>query len=171
MLISSLEDSLFDAVKVITGFDDNHILWANRGTPEPDAVHVAMRHIHLDPVSGANVATLVKDGKLRTFQDHEWYVQFTFVGSGSGDSVMEFSSRLSSPYLTEEFTKRNISFMRKTIARCVPKQREDKFVESWNIECFFLVNVETKVDTPWIEQIKYTSSYPPSSVTNTRTIP
>lgn len=170
-MMSSIEDSMFDAVKAITGYDDNHIIWANRNVPEPNGTHVAMRHVHLNPMSGSNISTLVQDGKQRTFQDHEWYLQFTFVGDNAADDVMEFASRLNSPYLTEEFTKRNISFLRKTHARSVPKMRETEYVQCWNMECFFLVNIENKIDTPWMEEIKYTASYPPSSVTNTRTIP
>lgn len=157
--MSTIEDSMFDAVKAITGFDDSHIIWANRNVPEPNGTHVAMRHVHLNPVSGVNLQTTVdSDGNQRTFQDHEWYVQFTFVGDNAVDEVMEFASRLNSPSMLEHFTKNNISYLRKSHARSVPKMRETEYVQCWNMECFFLINIENKQSADWFNSVSFASS-------------
>lgn len=170
--MDDLENALWDAVKAVTQLPDDHILYDRTNAPEPNATHIVIRPVHLNPVGGVSRSTLLQtDGTQRSTLNHEYYVQFTTVGDNAGNLAAEFMSAFDNEYTCEEFTKRKISFLRKTYARRVPKLREDEWVSAYNFECFFIVNIETKTNTPAIDYIKYTSTYKPDNISNTTWLP
>lgn len=86
---------------------------------------------------------------------YEVTVQFSFIGSTSGDMSSLFSQRMNggNPFAMEAFRKENLGYMRKSEIRRAPQKRETKWIEAFNQDVVFSYNIRTTQVVDWVESV------------------
>jgi len=75
---------------------------------------------------------------------YEILVQFSFIGSLSGDMAQSFTQRINNnPVSLEELKKNKLGLMRKSQIRRAPQKRDTKWVEYHNMDVTFNYIVQT----------------------------
>lgn len=170
MLGASLEDLLYDAFAAVMPSNMN-IIYAQQAMPEPTGTYMAIKPIHLNPTGMTRIGTLASGAygheTIRTQDTYEWFVQINCVGPEASSYILTALTALGAPMSNEEFEKRGFSVLRKTQARNVALKREDKWVNAYNVEIYFLLQIDTDSSTPVIDYVKFENN---SLLNNPQTI-
>ena len=85
---------------------------------------------------------------------YEILVQFSFIGSLSGDMAQSFTQRINNnPLSLEELKKNKLGLMRKSQIRRAPQKRDTKWVEYHNMDVTFNYIVQTIQPIDWVESV------------------
>lgn len=148
--IGSLLDFFPDTVT-----QDKYIVFSNSNGTEPADSYVVINILNIEQQGHHSTSSqTTADFKLNVRVVYEVMVQFSFVGSLSGDMAQSFTQRINNvPASREALTKNNLGFMRKSQIRRAPQKRDTKWVEYHNLDATFnyIVNSTDVVD--WVESV------------------
>lgn len=126
------------------------VIFSHSNGSEPSTNYVVISILSITQQGHANVSTLTNvDEELSISAVYEALVQFSFVGSDSGDMAHSFSQRMgNNPSVLQELSKNKMAFMRKSQIRRAPQKRETQWVEYQNMDVTFnyIVNSQQLVD-------------------------
>lgn len=89
------------------------------------------------------------DEELSVFVAYEVMVQYSFVGSLSGEAVQSFTQRINNnPIVFEELGRNKLGVLRKSLVRRAPQKRETQWIEGFNMDVTFsyILNTQQLVD-------------------------
>lgn len=179
MIWTSLENTCSQLVKLIHPTVTRVIAYQNNGEPvTPYCVINVKSH---DAVTRQEVSTFVETvdtvDVLIVKEVYEVVVTFGFIASENGnphggDLLDSFVARLSHPQVNEWLSQNGLSYMRKGVARRVPKLRETKWYSSYEIDVQFAYYVETSQTVDYIESISVETQAisPAGTLTDSETI-
>lgn len=92
--------------------------------------------------------------KLSVQVAYECLVQFSFIGSLSGDMAHSFTQRINNnPLSLEELKKNKLGLMRKSQIRRAPQKRDTKWVEYHNMDVTFNYIAQTQQTVDIVEGV------------------
>lgn len=134
---------------------DKAIIFSNNSGSEPAESYVVINILSIEQQGHASTSTQTATDFNILVQAHfEILVQFSFIGSLSGDMAQSFTQRINNNPLSLEAISRNkLGLMRKSQIRRAPQKRDTKWVEYHNMDVTFnyIVNTEQVVD--WFDSI------------------
>lgn len=134
---------------------DKFVIFSNSNGTEPTGSYVVINILNIEQQGHASTATLTTTNFDILVQGaYEILVQFSFIGSLSGDMAQSFTQRINNNPLSLEAISRNkLGLMRKSQIRRAPQKRDTKWVEYHNMDVTFnyIVNTEQVVD--WFESV------------------
>jgi hypothetical protein len=124
---------------------DKGIIFSNSNGAEPAESYVAINILSIAQSGHHITSTLVnEDDELSVQAQYEIFVQFSFIGSLSGDMAQSFTQRINNnPVALEELKKNKLGLMRKSQIRRAPQKRDTKWVEYHNMDVTFNYTVNT----------------------------
>lgn len=148
--IGSLLDFFPTAVE-----QDKFIIFSNSNGAEPADSYVVINILNIEQQGHHSTsAQTTNDFKLNVRVVYEILVQFSFIGSLSGDMAQSFIQRLNNnPTSLQTLTKNNLGFMRKSQIRRAPQKRDTKWVENHNLDATFNYIVNTTDVVDWVESV------------------
>lgn len=163
MIWTSLENTASQLVKLIHPTLNRVIAFQNG--PELKTPYCVINVKSHDAVTRQEVSTFVEqdaeDNDILTIKEvYECVVTFSFTtsenGAVNGGNLLDsFVARLSHPKVNEWLSENGLSYMRKGVARRVPKLRETKWYASYEIDVQFAYYVETTQDVDSIESLEF----------------
>jgi len=155
------------ALKALSEFTNPQVIFSHLNGTEPAESYVALNILSIDQQGRSETSTFAdQDRVLSVTSGYEVLVQFSFIGSQSGDMSQSFTQRINSnPLVIEELMRNSLGFMRKSQIRRAPQKRETGWVEYHNLDVTFsyIVRTQQLVDTAEIFVIQ-ANSEPPFSV-------
>lgn len=144
-----------DAVRNVTltalsEFNNPVVIHSYGNGLEPAESYVALNILSITQVGHHSTSTLASvDEKLSIQVCYEALVQFTFVGSMSGDMIQSFTQRINNnPLSLQALKANNLGLMRKSSIRNTPQKRDTKWVDYYNMDVTFnyIVNTNQLID-------------------------
>lgn len=134
---------------------DKFIIFSNSNGTEPADSYVVINILSIEQQGHHSTsAQTTTDFKLNVRVVYEIMVQFSFIGSLSGDMAQSFTQRLNNnPTSLQTLTKNNLGFMRKSQIRRAPQKRDTKWVEYHNLDATFNYIVNTTDVVDWVESV------------------
>lgn len=127
------------ALGALKEFTNPIVIFSNNNGSEPAESYVVVNILSIEQQGHTSRSTLTtaQDGLI--FQvAYEIQVQFSFIGSLSGDMVQSFTQNINNnPVSTEEQKRQRLGFMRKSQVRRAPQKRDTKWVEYHNLDVTF----------------------------------
>lgn len=160
MIWTSIENTCSQLVKNIHPTISRVIAFQNG--PETQTPYCVINVKNHDSVTREEIGTFVEqhDGNdvLVVKEVYECTVSFAFVGDDAssihaGNLLDTFTLRLSHPSTTQWLTENGLSYLRKGVARKVPKLRETKWYGSYEIDVQFAYYVESTQPVEYINSI------------------
>lgn len=138
------------AIAALSEFPTTPVVFSHSGGSEPAESYVVVNILSIEQQGHHSTsAQTTTDYKLAVRVVYEVMVQFSFVGSLSGDMSQSFTQRINNnPTTLQALTKNNLGFMRKSQIRRAPQKRDTKWVEYHNLDATFnyIVNTNQLVD-------------------------
>jgi len=127
------------ALAALSEFTNPQVIFSHSGGTEPAESYVVVNILSIEQQGHHSTSTLANDNETLTFQTaFEVMVQFSFVGSLSGDMSQSFHNNINNNPLTRlELSRNKLGFMRKSQIRRAPQKRETKWVEYHNLDVTF----------------------------------
>lgn len=127
------------AIAALSDFPTTPIIFSNSNGTEPAESYVVVNILSIEQQGHHSTSTLANVDETLTFQvAFEILVQFSFIGSLSGDMSQSFIQNINNNPLTRmELSRNNLGFMRKSQIRRAPQKRETKWVEYHNLDVTF----------------------------------
>lgn len=124
---------------------DKFIIFSNGNGTEPVESYVVINILNIEQQGHHITSTLTnEDEELSIQAQYECLVQFSFIGSLSGDMAQSFTQRINNnPVALEELKKQRLGLMRKSQIRRAPQKRDTKWVEYHNMDVTFNYTVNT----------------------------
>ena len=127
------------AITALSEYPTTPVIFSNLNGAEPAESYVVINILDILQI-GRNVTSSKLDTQLRqaTQVSYEISVQFSFIGSLSGDMSHSFNQRINNNYLVfEDLRKNKLGIMRKSNVRRAPQKRDTKWVEYHNQDVTF----------------------------------
>src|SRR3990172_12954859 len=125
-------------------------IFANENGSEPAESYVSISVLSINQVGGHSTSTQTNtDEELSIRIPYEAFIQFSFVGSNSGDMAHSFNQRIkNNPLVLEECSRNKLGVMRKSQVRRAPQKRDTQWIDNHNIDVTFsyFVNTQQLVD-------------------------
>lgn len=117
----------------------NVVIFSNGNGAEPAESYVVINILEVRQIGQHNTSSKLDNQNRQAVQvAYEVMVQFSFIGSQSGDMSHSFNQRINNNYLVFEDLKRNkLGMMRKSNVRRAPQKRDTKWVEYHNMDVTF----------------------------------
>lgn len=117
----------------------NVVIFSNGNGTEPAESYVVINILEVRQIGQHNTSSKLDSQNRQAVQvAYEVMVQFSFIGSQSGDMSHSFNQRINNNYLVFEDLKRNkLGVMRKSNVRRAPQKRDTKWVEYHNMDVTF----------------------------------
>lgn len=143
------------AIAALSEFPNPTVIFSHENGPEPSVSYVVVNVLSIEQQGHHSTsAQTTTDFKLNVRVVYEVMVQFSFVGSLSGDMAQSFTQRINNnPTTLQTLTKNNLGFMRKSQIRRAPQKRDTKWVEYHNIDATFNYIVNTTEVSDWVESV------------------
>lgn len=127
------------ALGALKDFTNPVVIFSNNNGSEPSESYVVVNILSIEQQGHVSKSTLTTVGNELIFQvAYEIQVQFSFIGSLSGDMVQSFTQNINNnPISTEESKRQKLGFMRKSQVRRAPQKRDTKWVEYHNTDVTF----------------------------------
>jgi len=124
---------------------DKFIIFSNSNGLEPVESYIVINILSITQSGHHITSTLTNtDEELSIQAQYEIFVQFSFIGSLSGDMAQSFTQRINNnPVALEGLKKQRLGLMRKSQIRRAPQKRETKWVEYHNMDVTFNYTVNT----------------------------
>lgn len=144
-----------DAVRNVTltalsDFVNPVVVFANQDGLEPAESYVTINLLSITQQGHHSTSTLTSvDEKLSIQACYEALIQFTFVGSMSGDMIHSFTQRINNnPLSLQALRANNLGLMRKSSIRNSPQRRDTRWVDYHNMDVTFnyIVNTDQVID-------------------------
>lgn len=136
-------------------FPTTPVIFSNSNGTEPAESYVVINILSIEQQGHHSTSAQTRtDYKLDVRVVYEIMVQFSFIGSLSGDMAQSFTQKINNvPVSREALTKNNLGFMRKSQIRRAPQKRDTKWVEYHNLDATFNYIVNTSETSDWVESI------------------
>lgn len=133
------------AIAALSDFPTTPVIFSHLAGTEPAESYVVINILSITQSGHHITSTLTNtDEELSIQAQFEIFVQFSFVGSLSGDMAQSFTQRINNnPVALEELKKNKLGLMRKSQIRRAPQKRETKWVEYHNMDVTFNYTVNT----------------------------
>lgn len=143
------------ALAALSEFTNPIVIFSHENGPEPSVSYVVVNILNIAQQGHHSTSTqTTTDYKLDVRVVYEVMVQFSFIGSLSGDMAQSFTQRINNvPVSREALTKNNLGFMRKSQIRRAPQKRETHWVEYHNVDATFNYIVNTSDISDWVESV------------------
>lgn len=143
------------ALAALKEFTNPIVIFSHENGPEPSVSYVVVNILNIEQQGHHSTSTqTTTDYKLDVRVVYEVMVQFSFIGSLSGDMAQSFTQRINNvPVSREALTKNNLGFMRKSQIRRAPQKRETHWVEYHNVDATFNYIVNTSDISDWVESV------------------
>lgn len=127
------------ALGALKDFTNPVVIFSNNNGSETSESYVVVNILSIEQQGHVSKSTLTTVGNELIFQvAYEIQVQFSFIGSLSGDMVQSFTQNINNnPISTEESKRQKLGFMRKSQVRRAPQKRDTKWVECHNMDVTF----------------------------------
>ena len=126
------------------------VIFSHSGGSEPASTYVVINVLSINQIGGHSTSTQVNlSEELSVRVPYEVLIQFSFVGSTSGDMSHSFNQRIkNNPLVSEECSKNKLGVMRKSQVRRAPQKRDTQWIDNHNIDVTFsyFVNTQQLVD-------------------------
>ena len=140
MIYSDVRKAIrLSAIGALTEFPSVPVIFSNSGGSEPAESYVVVNILSIEQQGHHSTSTLVSVSEKLTFQvAYEVTVQFSFIGSLSGDMSQSFTQNINNNPLTRlELSRNKLGLMRKSQIRRAPQKRDTKWVEYHNLDVTF----------------------------------
>ena len=164
------------ALASLSEFTNPQVIFSNSNGTEPAESYVVINILSINQIGHHSTSTLasISTGPEAFGFDQQWdlhwsestgyflpvqvcyeiLVQFSFIGSLSGDMAQSFTQRINNnPLSLEELKKNKLGLMRKSQIRRAPQKRDTKWVEYHNMDVTFNYIVTTQQAVDWIESV------------------
>lgn len=133
------------ALAALSEFTNPQVIFSHSGGTEPAESYVVVNILSITQSGHHITSTLTnQDEELSIQAQYEIFVQFSFIGSLSGDMAQSFTQRINNnPVALEELKKNKLGLMRKSQIRRAPQKRDTKWVEYHNMDVTFNYTVNT----------------------------
>lgn len=133
------------ALAALAEFTTPIVIFSHENGPEPSASYVVVNILNIVQSGHHITSTLANISDEVSIQvQYELLVQFSFIGSLSGDMSHSFNQRINNnPVSLEELKKSKLGLMRKSQIRRAPQKRDTKWVEYHNMDVTFNYTVIT----------------------------
>lgn len=127
------------AIAALSDFPTTPVIFSHLAGTEPAESYVVINILNIEQQGHHSTSTLANANETLTFQvAYEVMVQFSFVGSLSGDMSQSFTQNINNNPLTRlELQRNKLGLMRKSQIRRAPQKRETKWVEYHNLDVTF----------------------------------
>jgi hypothetical protein len=144
-----------------------NIIFSHTNGIEPTGSYVTISIIDISQQGKHTSSGLAKSNgastpvyNLTTTVAYEGRVQFSFVGSDSGDLAHSFNQRINNnPLVLQELSRNKLGVMRKSQVRRAPQKRDTKWVEYHNIDVTFSYHVVSTDTVDIVEGITVEGVY------------
>lgn len=140
------------------------VIFSHLNGIEPTGSYVTVSILNVQQ-QGQHVSSGLVEANLTQYEQtitasYEVLVQFSFVGSDSGDMAYSFNQRINNnPLVFEELGRNKLGVMRKSQVRRAPQKRDTKWVEYHNLDVTFSYHVVTKQVVDIVEGITVEGIY------------
>lgn len=123
----------------LSDFTNPQAIYSHLSGTEPAESYVVVNILSIDQQGHHATSTLATVGEKLLFQvAYQITVQFSFIGSMSGDMAQSFVQNINNNPLTRQVASINkLGFMRKSVIRRAPQKRDTKWVEYHNLDVIF----------------------------------
>lgn len=127
------------ALAALSEFTNPQVIFSHSGGSEPAESYVVVNILNVEQQGHHSTSTLANTNETLTFQvAYEVMVQFSFIGSLSGDMSQSFTQNINNNPLTRlELQRNKLGLMRKSQIRRAPQKRDTKWVEYHNLDVTF----------------------------------
>lgn len=165
-IYSDVSDGLIEAaISALSEFTNPLVILSHQNGAEPSQTYCVINILNIEQQGHHSTSVLTNTSNELTIQAfYECLVQFSFIGSESGDMAQSFTQRINqNPLSLETLKKNNLGVMRKSQIRRAPQKRDTKWVEYHNIDVIFnyVVNTQQVIDIVQAVVIENSSSVPP----------
>ena len=154
------------AVVALNEFVNPLVIFSHENGNEPVGSYVTVNVLSVEQQgkhtsSGlTDTINLASEYELTITTANECLIQFSFVGSQSGEMAYSFYQRINNnPLVFEELARNNLGVMRKSQVRRAPQKRDTKWVEYHNLDVTFSYHVVTKQVVDIVEGITVEGVY------------
>ena len=129
----------------LSEFTDPIVIFSHSNGSEPAESYVVVNVLSITQSGHHITSTLTnEDEELSIQSQYEIFVQFSFIGSLSGDMAQSFTQRINNnPVALEELKKNKLGLMRKSQIRRAPQKRDTKWIEYHNMDVTFNYTINT----------------------------
>lgn len=155
-IYSSIQDSLYNAsLTALSEYPTAPVIFGNSNGTEPAESYVVISILSITQAGQTSTSTTVNvNNDVLVAAAYEVYVQFSFIGSLSGDMCHSFNQRVGgNPLFTEELQRGHLGYMRKSPVRRAPQKRDTKWVEYNNLDITFSYIIGTQQLVDIVETI------------------
>lgn len=147
------------ALKALGGYTNPQVIFSHSNGTEPSESYLVISIQSINPQGRQSVSTLTDtQSRLTITASYEVFVQFSFIGSMSGEMSQSFTQRLGgNPIIGEEFQRNKLGFLRKSSIRRAPQKRDTKWVEYHNMDAYFSYSVVTQEVVDVVEGVVMSS--------------
>lgn len=133
------------AIAALSEYPTTPVIFSHNGGTEPAESYVVVNILSITQSGHHITSTLTNtDEELSIQAQCEIFVQFSFIGSLSGDMAQSFTQRINNnPVALEELKKQRLGLMRKSQIRRAPQKRDTQWVEYHNMDVTFNYTVNT----------------------------
>jgi hypothetical protein len=127
------------ALNALSEFTNPVVIFSHENGPEPSVSYVVINILSVIPVGHHITSTLANENEEIIFSvPYEIQVQFSFIGSQSGDMAQSFTQNINNnPITIEETQVQKLGLVRKSAIRRAPQKRDTKWVEYHNMDVTF----------------------------------
>lgn len=142
------------AIAALSEYPTTPIIFSHNNGTEPAESYVVVNVLQIEQVGKGYTSTLVNELDELTIQaNYNAYVQFSFIGSQSGEMSQSFTQRLNNVLVREELFKYGLGLRTKTNIRRAPQKRDTKWVEYHNMDVVFTYAVNTQQVVDVVEAV------------------
>jgi hypothetical protein len=138
------------AIGALNEYTNPQVIFSHNNGAEPAESYVVINILEDRQIGHHMTSTLANTSDQLSIQtSSEIMVQFSFIGSLSGDMSKSFSQRINNnPVALEELKRNKLGILRKSQIRRAPQKRDTKWVEYHNIDVTFnyIANTNQVVD-------------------------
>jgi len=145
-------------IAALSEYPDTPVIFSHGNGGEPAENYVVINILNIEQQgrqSNSTMTSLVDNQEVQTITvSYQVYVQFSFIGSLSGEMSQSFNQRLgSNPIIEQEFRRNKLGFLRKSQVRRAPQKRDTKWVEYHNLDAYFSYSAITQQVVDTIETV------------------
>lgn len=139
------------AIAALQDYPTTPIIFSNSGGTEPAESYVVISISSINQQGHHSTSSLLNTANEIVFSvAYEVFVQYSFIGSMSGELAQAFTQNINNNPLTRQALQgQKLGFMRKSQVRRAPQLRDTKWVEYHNMDVTFnyVVVTQQTVDT------------------------
>lgn len=161
-IYTQLRESIYDSLALI--FPTTTIVQAYDNGPEAVTPYIVFDVMSVKQEGQEYIPTLVDDdGTQQVITHNTARITLEFVANSSNfeaaDLANDFYFQIDYTNTQEIFLRNNLSYMRKSSVRKIPKKRETDWYMCYQIDLYFGYQVEARQDVDMIESVVIEGTY------------